>query len=175
VVNQEPLVWQRTCNSLGFDEPAALCKLRTFRHVHAAVRGAVRAPNIGQRRRGIAAGAESRLARIFTTKWRGDPHLLRGHEVSRVMAIWWWMRRDNSARSAGLRLRVDPPSLRDSLREHLEASGCLVSVKSSDEIEAQLLNSVSERHDHQTLVGAVAAWERAHPAARVEFVAGRTG
>lgn len=98
-----------------------------------------------------------------------------GWPMSRVIAIWPWVRRRNSAPRVGLRLRIDPPSLRDSLRKHLEIAGCLVNVRSSNEIEAQLLNSVSERHDHRTLVGELASWERAHSAARVELVAAQAG
>jgi hypothetical protein len=70
-----------------------------------------------------------------------------------------------------MRLRVDPPELRNSLLVYLEAAGCLIHAKGGGELEAQLLNSVSERHDRQTLAGHLASWKRANPAASVEVIA----
>jgi hypothetical protein len=60
------------------------------------------------------------------------------------------------------------------LRDHLEGSGCLVRTISSSEIEAQLLNSVSERHDDQTLARLIASWRKDQPAACVEVIAAHT-
>jgi hypothetical protein len=85
--------------------------------------------------------------------------------------LWSRWRREAATHSAAIVLQVDPSHLHSSLQDHLEASGCLVSGERGGEIEAQLLNSVSERHDLQTLLRHVRSWNKAHPAARVRFVA----
>jgi hypothetical protein len=74
-----------------------------------------------------------------------------------------------------MRLRVDPPDLRDDLLEHLRASGCLAVKEGSDEVEAHLLNSVSDRHDRETLAGYVRSWREARPRARVVVVTNGAG
>jgi hypothetical protein len=66
-----------------------------------------------------------------------------------------------------MRLRIDPPSFRDGLGRHLESRGCLIRISGRNLLEAQLLNSVSERHDRETLVAHVEAWQEAHPNARL--------
>jgi hypothetical protein len=70
-----------------------------------------------------------------------------------------------------MRLRVSPPELQSSLLDHLEAAGCLVHSNSGGELDAQLLNSVSDRHDHQTLRGLLESWKQANPGAQVEVIA----
>jgi len=52
-----------------------------------------------------------------------------------------------------LHLSVDPPDLRDDLLEFLQASSCLAVKRGAAEIDTQLLNSVSERHDRAVLIG----------------------
>jgi hypothetical protein len=56
------------------------------------------------------------------------------------------------------------------VRDHLEGSGCLIRTISSSEIEAQLLNSVSERHDDQTLARLITSWRKDQPAACVDVI-----
>jgi hypothetical protein len=69
-----------------------------------------------------------------------------------------------------MRLKVDPPTLRDDLLEFLRTSGCLALTEGSDAIETQLLNSVSDRHDRAVLAGLVESWRARHPEAQVEVV-----
>jgi hypothetical protein len=69
-----------------------------------------------------------------------------------------------------MRLRIDPPTLRDDLLEFLRASGCLALTEGSNLIETQLLNSVSDRHDRAVLAGFVESWRARHPDVRVEIV-----
>jgi len=71
-----------------------------------------------------------------------------------------------------LRVRVDPAELRDDLLEFLRASSCLGVKQGASEIDVQLLNSVSDRHDRAVLVGCVEAWKGCHGHASVEIVAG---
>jgi hypothetical protein len=63
---------------------------------------------------------------------------------------------------AAMRLKIDPPILRDDLLEFLRGSGCLALAEGSNAIETQLLNSVSDRHDRAVLTGLVESW-RATP------------
>ena len=69
-----------------------------------------------------------------------------------------------------MRLKIDPPTLRDDLLEFLRASGCLALPEGSDAIETQLLNSVSDRHDRAVLAGLVESWKARHAEARVDVV-----
>jgi hypothetical protein len=69
-----------------------------------------------------------------------------------------------------MRLKIDPATLRDDLLEFLRGSGCLALTEGSDVIETQLLNSVSDRHDHAVLAGLVESWKARHPAARVDVI-----
>lgn len=71
-----------------------------------------------------------------------------------------------------MRLRVNPPDLRDDLLEFLRASSCLGLKHGVSEIEAHLLNSVSERHDRAVLAGYVESWKARHSHASVEIVSG---
>ena len=50
-----------------------------------------------------------------------------------------------------MRLKIDPPVLRDDLLKFLRGSGCLALADGSNAIETQLLNSVSDRHDRAVL------------------------
>lgn len=69
-----------------------------------------------------------------------------------------------------MRLRLNPANLRDDLLKHLRASGCLAVKHGPNEIEAHLLNSVSERHDREVLAAAVGSWQEAHPQVHVDVV-----
>jgi len=69
-----------------------------------------------------------------------------------------------------MRLKIDPPTLRDDLLEFLGASGCLALPEGSNAIETQLLNSVSDRHDRAVLEGLVESWKARHSEARVDVV-----
>jgi hypothetical protein len=69
-----------------------------------------------------------------------------------------------------MRLKIDPPSLREDLLEFLRGSGCLALTEGSDAIETQLLNSVSDRHDRAVLAGLVESWRARHPEARVDVI-----
>jgi hypothetical protein len=69
-----------------------------------------------------------------------------------------------------MRLKIDPPTLRDDLLEFLRGSGCLALMEGSNAIETQLLNSVSDRHDRAVLAGLVESWRARHPEARVDVV-----
>ena len=69
-----------------------------------------------------------------------------------------------------MHLRVDPPDLRDDLLEFLRSASCLAVKRGAAEIDTQLLNSVSERHDWAVLVGYVESWKARHSGARVEVV-----
>jgi hypothetical protein len=69
-----------------------------------------------------------------------------------------------------MRLRIDPPILRDDLLEFLRGSGCLALAERSNAIETQLLNSVSDRHDRAVLAGLVESWRARHPEAKVVVV-----
>ncbi len=69
-----------------------------------------------------------------------------------------------------MRLKIDPPTLRDDLLEFLRGSGCLALGEGSNAIETQLLNSVSDRHDHAVLAGLVESWRARYP-----WGAGRRG
>jgi hypothetical protein len=66
---------------------------------------------------------------------------------------------------------ASPSDLRDDLLEHLGASGCLALKHGRNQIEAYLLNSVSERHDREALAAAVGSWQEAHRQVRVDVVA----
>ncbi len=68
-----------------------------------------------------------------------------------------------------MRLSVDPPDLRDDLLEFLRASSCLTVKQGAAEIDAHLLNSVSERHDRAVLLGYLESWKARHSGARVEI------
>ncbi|SRR6266576_1618618 len=72
----------------------------------------------------------------------------------------------------GVRLRVDPPGLRDDLLEFLRASSCLALKHGADEIEAHVLNSVSDRQDRNVIVACVDAWKTRHTGVSVERLAG---
>jgi len=72
--------------------------------------------------------------------------------------------------TAAMRLRVDPPDLRDDLLEFLRASSCLAVKRGAAEIDTHLLNSVSEQHDWVVLIGYVESWKARHSRARVEVV-----
>ena len=74
--------------------------------------------------------------------------------------------------AAAIRLRVDPPDLRDDLLEFLRTSSCLAVKHGSSEIETHLLNSVSERHDRAVLVGYVESWKARHDQASLEILSG---
>jgi hypothetical protein len=69
-----------------------------------------------------------------------------------------------------MRLKIDPPTLRDDLLGFLRASGCLALREGSNAIETQLLNSVSDRHDRAVLAGLVESWKARHSEARVDVV-----
>jgi hypothetical protein len=73
--------------------------------------------------------------------------------------------------TAAKRLRVDTPDLRDDLLAFLRASSCLAVKRGAVEIDAHLLNSVSERHDRAVLVGYLESWKSRHSGAHVEVVA----
>jgi hypothetical protein len=79
-------------------------------------------------------------------------------------------RRPGGPGAATLRVRVSPPELRQSLREHLRSRDCLVRAGGDDELSAQLLHIVSERHDRKVLVTYVQDWCRAHSEARIEIL-----
>ncbi len=81
------------------------------------------------------------------------------------------VRRADQENTAAMRLRLHPPNLRDDLLQHLRASSCLAVKHGPNEIEAHLLNSVSERHDRGVLAAAVGSWQQAHPQVRVDVVA----
>jgi hypothetical protein len=76
----------------------------------------------------------------------------------------------SSRRPAAMRLKIDPPILRDDLLEFLRGSGCLALAEGSNAIETQLLNSVSDRHDRAVLTGLVESWRARHPDALVEVI-----
>ena len=69
-----------------------------------------------------------------------------------------------------MRLKIDPPTLRDDLLEFLRGAGCLALMEGSNAIETHLLNSVSDRHDRAVLAGLVESWRVRHPGARVDVV-----
>jgi hypothetical protein len=69
-----------------------------------------------------------------------------------------------------MRLRIDPPILRDDLLEFLRGSGCLALAEGSNAIETQLLNSVSDRHDRAVLAGLLESWRARHSDALVELI-----
>ncbi len=69
-----------------------------------------------------------------------------------------------------MRLKIDPPVLRDDLLKFLRGSGCLALADGSNAIETQLLNSVSERHDRAVLTGLVESWRARHPDALLEVI-----
>jgi hypothetical protein len=71
---------------------------------------------------------------------------------------------------AVMRLRIDPPILRDDLLEFLRGSGCLALAEGSNAIETQLLNSVSDRHDRAVLAGLLESWRARHSDALVELI-----
>jgi hypothetical protein len=86
------------------------------------------------------------------------------------MAIGWTRRRADPGTAAAVRLRVDPPNLRDDLLEFLRAASCLAVKHLGSEIEALVLNSVSERHDRVVLNGYVESWRAGHEGASVTFI-----
>jgi hypothetical protein len=67
--------------------------------------------------------------------------------------------------TAAMRLKIDPPILRDDL-QFLRGSGCLALAEGSNAIETQLLNSVSDRHDRAVLAGLRESWKARHPTRR---------
>ncbi len=71
-----------------------------------------------------------------------------------------------------MRLRVNPPHLRDSLLDFLRGSSCLAIKHGADMVETYLLNSVSERHDHAVLIGYVESWKARHVHASVDILSG---
>jgi hypothetical protein len=89
-----------------------------------------------------------------------------------VKAIRLKASRADSIATAAVRLRVDPPDARDDLLEFLRASSCLAVKQGANEIEAHLLNSVSERHDRAVMSGCVDAWTARRGDVSVEIVSG---
>ena len=71
---------------------------------------------------------------------------------------------------AAMRLKIDPPILRDDLLEFLRGSGCLALAEGSKAIETHLLNSLSDRHDRAVLTGLVESWRAGHPDTLVEVI-----
>jgi hypothetical protein len=71
---------------------------------------------------------------------------------------------------AAMRLKIDPPIVRDDLLEFLRGSGCLALAEGSKAIETQLLNSVSDRHDRAVLTGLAESWRVRHPDTLVEVI-----
>jgi hypothetical protein len=69
-----------------------------------------------------------------------------------------------------VRLKIDPPSLRDDLLEFLRWSGCLALTEGVNTIETNLLNSVSDRHDQVVLEGLVESWRARHPEAQLDVI-----
>ena len=69
-----------------------------------------------------------------------------------------------------MRLKIDPPILRDDLLEFLRDSGCLALTEGSDSIQTQLLNGVGDRHDRAVLAGLVESWRARHPEARADVI-----
>jgi hypothetical protein len=69
----------------------------------------------------------------------------------------------SSRRPAAMRLKIDPPILRDNLLKFLRGSGCLALAEGSNAIETQLLNSVSDRHNRAVLTGLEESWRARHP------------
>jgi len=86
------------------------------------------------------------------------------------MAIRLKARGADQMATAAVRLRVDPPDLRDGLLEFLRASSCLAVKHGANEVEVHLLNSVSKRHDHAVITECVEAWKARHGHASVETV-----
>lgn len=86
------------------------------------------------------------------------------------MAIGWKRRAADSGTAAAVRLRVDPPNLRDDLLEFLRAASCLAVKHRGSEIDALVLNSVSERHDRVVLSGYVESWQAGHKGASATFI-----
>ncbi len=82
----------------------------------------------------------------------------------------WKGRRVDCGTAAAVRLRVDPPNLRDDLLEFLRDSSCLAVKCGAAEIDAHLLNSVSERHDRAVLSGYVESWQARHTGSSVTFL-----
>jgi len=82
------------------------------------------------------------------------------------------VRQDHRSQQAAtaMRLKVDPPVLRDDLLGFLRGSGCLALTEGSTAVETQLLNSVSDRHDRAVLAGLVESWRARHPEARVDVI-----
>ena len=72
------------------------------------------------------------------------------------------------AATAAVRLRVDPPALRDDLLEFLRASSCLAVRYGENEIEAHRLDGVGERHDRAAIAAAVQGWQQQNLTATVE-------
>jgi hypothetical protein len=70
--------------------------------------------------------------------------------------------------TAAVRLRVEPPDLRDELLEFFRASSCLAVKHGANEIEVHVLNSVSERHDQAVIRECVEAWKARHGHASAE-------
>lgn len=69
-----------------------------------------------------------------------------------------------------MKLRLSEPTLLGELVAHLREAGFLVAVEGHGRLEADLLNSVSERYDRERLHEAIAKWRQDHPAATVEVV-----
>jgi hypothetical protein len=69
-----------------------------------------------------------------------------------------------------VRFRVDRYELRDDLLELFRESGCLAVKEGRDIIDAQLLNSISDRHDREVMERCVLRWQEGHPQAHVEIV-----
>ena len=69
-------------------------------------------------------------------------------------------------------LRLSEPTLMSDLGTHLRDVGFLVLVLVGDggQIEAHLLNQVSDRFEHERLGETLVAWRRKHPQVSVDEV-----
>ena len=71
--------------------------------------------------------------------------------------------------TAAVRLRLTDPLLCDDLLDFLRRVGCLAVRVNRHMVDAQLLNSVSERYDQQELAAYMKVWMVMHPEATVEI------
>ena len=67
-----------------------------------------------------------------------------------------------------MQIRLTDPSLADDLLDFLRRVGCLAVRVDRRVIDAQLLNSVSERYDRQELNAYMKVWLVMHPEVEVE-------
>ena len=86
-----------------------------------------------------------------------------------MKAIGFKARGVDTRLTAAVRLRVDSPQLRDDVLGYLRASSCLAVKHGSSEIDAHLLNSVSERHDRAVVLGLVESWKARHASSSVDI------